>query len=180
VGTDGLLTVIKDIGAREPFSGKVELYSGEIAEDIAAYYALSEQLPSVCALGVLVDTDQSVKCAGGYLIQVLPGCPDGLVDILEYRVQEAGSVTSHLAAGESIDDLVQQIFDGMGLRILTSQEVGYVCQCSQERVERALISMPQSDREELAAKGENIQVTCQFCDKVYSFSPEEILALGNH
>ena len=124
VGREGILTVIKDIGEGEPFSGKIELYSGEIAEDIAAYYLLSEQIPTVCALGVLVDRDQTVRCAGGYLLQLLPGAPEGLIDLLEYRVADVGSVTACLDKGMDMRQVAQELLYGMDLRLMEEQPVG--------------------------------------------------------
>lgn len=169
VGQAGVLTVIKDIGAGEPFAGKVELLSGEIAEDIAAYYVVSEQIPTVCALGVLVNTDQSVRQAGGYIIQLMPGAPDGLVDVLEMRVQETPSITAQLDSGMSIRDAIFYLLDGFGLEILAEHLIGYVCKCSEEKVVRALRSLGREELGELIADRGEASVTCQFCDKAYHF-----------
>ncbi len=169
----GILTIIKDIGAGEPFAGKVELLGGEIAEDIAVYYAESEQIPTVCALGVLVDTDQSVKKAGGYIIQLMPGADDEIAEELERRVREAGSVTKMLTAGMGPRDILTKIL-GNAFVFMAEHEVAYECKCSRRRVENAIISMGKADLEELAAQQEKIQVTCQFCDAVYEFDAEEI------
>jgi len=174
----GILTVIKDIGAKEPFSGKVELYSGEIAEDIAAYYVESEQIPTVCALGVLVDTDQSVRCAGGYIIQLMPGAPEGLVDILEMRLMECGSVTSQLDRGMTILEIVQELLYGMGFEVMDQHPVEYQCKCSRSKVERALVSMGKEELLQLAQEEQETSVTCQFCDAVYTFRSEELQALA--
>ena len=127
VGREGLLTVIKDIGAGEPFSGKVQLRSGEIAEDIAGYYAESEQIPTVCALGVLVDRDQSVKAAGGYLVQLLPGASDALIDRLEQSFQTLPSLTSLLSQGLDIQQVMERALEGLGFEVLSSQPVAYEC-----------------------------------------------------
>lgn len=180
VGRDGILTVIKDIGEKEPFSGKVQLQSGEIAEDLAAYYVLSEQIPTVCALGVLVDTDQSVKCAGSYLLQLMPGAPEGLVDLLEYRVQDVGSVTANLNRGVSIRQMVEELLYGMGLEIMDEHPVAYACKCSRKKIEAALLSMGRQELDRLAAEEETTTVTCQFCDAVYPFTREELLNLGRN
>ena len=169
----GILTVIKDVGAGEPFAGKVELLGGEIAEDIAVYYAESEQIPTVCALGVLVDTDQSVKKAGGYIIQLMPGADDEIAEELERRVREAGSVTKMLSAGLSPSDILTKIL-GNAFVVMDEHQVSYECKCSRRRVETALISMGKADLEELASRQEKIEVTCQFCDAVYEFGAEEI------
>ena len=174
VGKDGLLTVIKDIGGKEPFSGKVELLSGEIAEDIAYYYYISEQIPTICALGVLVDRDQSVKQAGGYMIQLMPGAPDGLISTLEYRVAETPSVTSLMEEGKSPDDILRFMLEGTGFQELYRHEVAYECKCSREKVERAIISIGREELKRLYEEENSITVTCQFCDKIYHYSREEL------
>jgi len=174
VGREGILTVIKDIGEREPFTGRVELRSGEIAEDVAAYYVISEQIPTVCALGVLVGKDQSVTCAGGYLLQLMPGAPEGLVDLLEYRIQETGSVTGKLSHGMNIRQLVEELLDGMGLMLMEEHPVCYECKCSRRKVESALISMGREELDRLIREEEQISVTCQFCDQVYTFSRKDL------
>lgn len=174
VGTQGILTVIKDTGEGEPFSGKVELYSGEIAEDIAAYYAISEQIPTVCALGVLVDKDQSVRQAGGYIIQLMPGAPDGLADVLEARVYETPSITRQLDSGMDIEQALMYLLDGFGLKIIQRHPIEYRCHCSAHKVERALISMGRQELEKLIAEECKAAITCQFCDKEYYFGKEDL------
>ena len=177
VGKDGLLTVIKDIGGKEPFSGKVELLSGEIAEDIAYYYYISEQIPTICALGVLVDRDQSVKQAGGYMIQLMPGAPDGLISTLEYRVAETPSVTSLMEEGKSPDDILRFMLEGTGFQELYRHEVAYECKCSREKVERAIISIGREELKRLYEEENSITVTCQFCDKKYTFDKADMSRL---
>ena len=177
VGRDGVLTVIKDIGEREPFTGKIELQSGEIAEDVAAYYVISEQIPTVCALGVLVGEDQSVKCAGGYLLQLMPGAPEGLIDLLEYRIAESGSVTGNLSKGMNMRQVVEELLDGMGLELMEEHPIAYECKCSRRKVESALISLGRKELDQLIAEGKEISVTCQFCDSVYTFTPAELETL---
>lgn len=179
VGREGILTVIKDIGEGEPFSGKIELYSGEIAEDIAAYYLLSEQIPTVCALGVLVDRDQTVRCAGGYLLQLLPGAPEGLIDLLEYRVADVGSVTACLDKGMDMRQVAQVLLYGMDLRLMEEQPVGYECKCSRNKVASALVSLGRDELDRLIREEEKIDVTCQFCDKIYTFSRKDLETLRN-
>lgn len=174
VGHEGVISVIKDIGEREPFTGRIELQSGEIAEDVAAYYVLSEQIPTVCALGVLVDRDQSVKCAGGYLLQLMPGAPAGLVDLLEYRVQDVGSITASLEKGLDMRQVVEELLYGMGLELMEEHPVAYECKCSRRKVESALISMGRAELEKLIAEEEQISVTCQFCDEIYTFGRKEL------
>lgn len=179
VGREGILTVIKDIGEGEPFSGKIELYSGEIAEDIAAYYLLSEQIPTVCALGVLVDRDQTVRCAGGYLLQLLPGAPEGLIDLLEYRVADVGSVTACLDKGMDMRQVAQELLYGMNLRLMEEQPVGYECKCSRNKVASALVSLGRDELDRLIREEEKIDVTCQFCDKIYTFTRKDLETLRN-
>ena len=179
VGREGILTVIKDIGEGEPFSGKIELYSGEIAEDIAAYYLLSEQIPTVCALGVLVDRDQTVRCAGGYLLQLLPGAPEGLIDLLEYRVADVGSVTACLDKGMDMRQVAQELLYGMDLKLMEEQPVGYECKCSRSKVASALVSLGRDELDRLIREEEKIDVTCQFCDKIYTFTRKDLETLRN-
>ena len=174
VGHEGVLTVIKDIGEREPFTGKIELQSGEIAEDVAAYYVISEQIPTVCALGVLVGKDQSVSCAGGYLLQLMPGAPEGLIDLLEYRIEESGSVTGNLEKGLNMRQVIEELLYGMGLQLMEEHPIAYECKCSRKRVESALISMGEAELRRLIEEEDHISVTCQFCDQIYSFDRKEM------
>ncbi|MGM9641222.1 MAG: Hsp33 family molecular chaperone HslO [Faecousia sp.] len=174
VGTDGMLTVIRDMRMKEPYVGSVHLVSGEIAEDITAYFAQSEQTPTACALGVLVDRDQSVKVAGGYLIQLLPGAPDTVIDALEEGVRRAGTVTSMLESGLTPEKLLETVCAGMELEFLEQTEVCYRCYCTQDRVKGALISLGRQELEDIVRDGETIHVGCQFCDVDYSFTPQQI------
>ena len=174
VGTDGTLTVIKDIGLKEPYVGQVELLSGEIADDLASYLVESEQIPSACALGVLVDTDQSVMCAGGYLIQLLPGASEEVISKLEQRVVEMGAVTKALQEGLTALDLVKRVLCDFELEIVEESPVEYRCYCSKDRVTRALISMGKKDLGELIEEQGEAELTCHFCDKVYHYSKEEL------
>lgn len=176
VGCDGVLTVIRDDGEGEPFSGKVELRSGEIAEDVAAYFAESEQIPTVCALGVLVGRDQSVCCAGGFLIQLMPGAEEQVIDLLEQRIAAFGSVTGHLQTRD-IKQVMTELLQGLEPEILRCHEVAYECKCSREKVEQALLSMGRSELQRLAEEQKETRVTCQFCDTEYVSSPEQLMAL---
>ena len=177
VGTDGTLTVIRDLQMKEPYIGSTQLVSGEIGDDITAYFAQSEQTPTACALGVLVDRDMSVKVAGGYLVQLLPGAPDEVIDKLEKGIQRAGAVTKMLEAGMTPEDILGQVVGELGVLFLETQEVTYKCYCSRERVESALISLGKDELEQIAGEGESFPVECQFCDEVYRFTPEDILGL---
>ena len=179
VGTEGTLTVIKDLGLREPYTGQIPIMSGEIAEDIAAYFAISEQIPTVCGLGVLVNPDLSVAAAGGYLIQLLPCADEKVIDIIENNIKSLPSVTEMLSSGVTVEEMDLKVLDGLTPNVLDDFSAEYKCDCSKERVERALISIGRNDLKEMAAENENTEVCCHFCDKKYSFSSEELIALSN-
>lgn len=174
VGTDGMLTVIRDLQMKEPYIGSVALVTGEIADDVTAYFAQSEQTPTACALGVLINTDQSVKVAGGYLIQLLPGAPDDVIDCLEAGIQKAGAVTPMLADGLSPEDILRRVMSDFELEFLETTEVSYQCYCSRERVTKTLIAIGKKDLQEIVDEGEPITIECQFCDTVYRYTPDEI------
>lgn len=170
----GYLMVIKDIGLKEPVTGTVALVNGEIAEDLSRYFAESEQIPSACALGVLVDTDQSVKCAGGYLVQLMPGIQDADIDRLEANLAKADSMTAMLDHGMTLEEIVQTVLDGFEVEFLQSDTIGYRCACTRDKVTRALISMGREELSQMAGEQEVSEVTCQFCDKVYAFTGDEL------
>ena len=174
VGCDGTLTLIKDLGMKEPYVGSIGLLSGEIADDLTAYFAESEQIPSACALGVLVDTDQSVLCAGGYLIQLLPGADDEVITKVEQGVARVGAVTNHLKDGITALDLVREVLRDFDLEVLEESPVEYRCYCDRERVSRALISMGREELESLIAEQGGAELTCQFCDRVYQYTREDL------
>lgn len=179
VGNDGMLTVIRDLRMKEPYVGSVELVSGEIAEDITQYFAQSEQIPTACALGVLVDTDQSVRSAGGYLIQLLPGAPDETIDKIEAGIRDAGNVTAMLDAGLSPEDMLHKVLAPFELELLESTPVEYRCYCTRARVERTLLTLGREDLEGIVRSGETLHVDCQFCDKIYDFTPENVQEMLN-
>ena len=174
VGKNGTLTVIRDLQMKEPYVGSIELVSGEIADDVTAYFAQSEQTPTACALGVLVDRDQQVKVAGGYLIQLLPGATDETIDIVEKGIQRAGAVTAMLEQDMTPEDILGQVCGDLGVVFMETTEVAYKCYCTRERVTAALISLGRKELEEIAAEGKAFPVECQFCDEVYTFTPEDI------
>lgn len=174
VGTDGMLTVIRDLQMKEPYVGSVALVSGEIGDDVTAYFAQSEQTPTACALGVLVGRDQTVSVAGGYLIQLLPDAPDALIDRLEAGIRAAGAVTPMLSEGLTPEAMLRRVLDGFELEFLENTPVSYRCYCSRERVTSTLIAIGRKDLEEIVAEGKPIDLECQFCDQVYTFTPEEI------
>ena len=174
VGTDGTITVIRDLQMKEPYIGSTELVSGEIGDDVTAYFAQSEQTPTACALGVLVDRDLSVKVAGGYLVQLLPGAPDEVIDALEQGIQRAGAVTKMLDDGLTPEDILGQVMGALGVVFMETTEVSYKCYCSRDRVTKALISLGKDELTEIMNDGKPFTVDCQFCDTVYSFTPEDI------
>lgn len=174
VGQDGTLTVIKDIGLKEPYVGSIGLFSGEIADDLAMYFVESEQIPTACALGVLVGLDQSVTAAGGYLIQLLPGASEDMITRIEAGVHAMGSVSHALADGLDGEGLLRAVLKDFDLEILEKHPVEYRCYCSRDRVTRALISMGKKDLEELIRDQGKAELTCQFCDQVYHYSKEDL------
>ena len=177
VGTDGTLTVIRDLQMKEPYIGSTQLVSGEIGDDVTAYFANSEQTPTACALGVLVDRDQSVKVAGGYLLQLLPGAPEETIDALEAGIKRAGAVTAMLEQGMTPEDILGQVCGDLGVVFMETTEVSYKCYCSRERVTAALISLGREELTEIVKEGKAFPVECQFCDTVYRFTPDDIRKL---
>ncbi len=174
VGIDGTLTVIRDLQMKEPYVGSVELVTGEIGDDVTAYFAQSEQTPTACALGVLVDRDQSVKVAGGYLLQLLPGAPDETIDKLEQGIQRAGAVTAMLEQGMTPEDILGQVCGDLGILFMETTEVSYRCYCSRHRVTGALMSLGKEELTDILKEDSDFPVECQFCDTVYKFTPEDI------
>ena len=177
VGADGDLTVIRDLGLKEPYVGSVQLVGGEIAEDIAAYFAESEQVPTACALGVLIAPDQTVQAAGGYLIQLLPGADEGVVSAVEQGVARLGAVSARLDGGMNPLELLQEALGAFELEVLETAPVEYRCYCSEERVSRALISMGRDELTSLIEEQGGAELTCQFCDKVYRYSAGDLRRL---
>lgn len=177
VGSEGTLTLIRDLHMKEPYVGTVQLLGGEIAEDVASYFVESEQVPTVCALGVLLNRDQTVDVAGGYLLQLLPGAPDKLIDQLEERVVKAGTVSNLMKDGLGPEEIILNILAGMDVEILETCPISYKCYCSRERVESTLVSLGEKELREIIRDGENISVGCQFCDVEYTFTPEDMTAL---
>ena len=177
VGTDGTLTVIKDIGLKEPYVGSVDLFSGEIADDLAMYFVESEQIPTACALGVLVDRDQSVRAAGGYLIQLLPGAEEEEISRLEKNVAALPSVTRMLEESASPEQICRRALEGFEPQILERCRTEYRCACSRQRVERALISLGKGELSQMIEEEEKIEVNCHFCGKKYDFSRADLQGL---
>ncbi|MBQ4245345.1 MAG: Hsp33 family molecular chaperone HslO [Clostridia bacterium] len=178
VGTNGTLTVMKDLGLKEPYIGQVPIVSGEIAEDITNYYAVSEQTPTVCALGVLVSKENSdVLTAGGFIIQLLPTAEDDTIDRVEKCLEKIEPVTTMLLKGLTPEEICRTVLDGFDLELLDEMRPAYVCTCSKERVEKALLSTGAQELEQMA-QDETTEVRCHFCDRVYTFTAAEIRALA--
>ena len=177
VGHEGTLTVIKDLHMKEPYVGTIDLLGGEIAEDIAGYFVESEQIPTACALGVLVDRDQSVKAAGGYLIQLMPGADEDTITKVEGGVLAAGNVSAILDKDPDPEHLLKTVLSDFDIKILESDPVEYKCYCSRERGERALISLGAEELKNILAEQGSCQMTCQFCDAVYRFDGPELQQL---
>lgn len=178
VGKHGSLTVIKDLNLKEPYVGTVPLISGEIAEDLTGYFAISEQIPSACALGVLVEPDGSVSQAAGYLISLLPGADDAVIDALEAGINRVGAITEAMTRLGSADAVVREILSEFELNELEQQEIGYRCYCSRDRVTQALVSLGVQELEAMAQEQETSEVSCQFCDKLYAFSAQDLRDLA--
>ena len=176
VGTDGYLSVMKDFGAGDPYTGQIPIVSGEIAEDITAYYATSEQIPTVCALGVLVNPDKTVACAGGFIIQLLPAADEATITAVENCISRVKPVTTMLADGMTPEEICKNVLDAFDMEILDEFDVSFKCDCSRHKVERALISTGAKELEDMSNDSVT-SVKCQFCGTSYDFSPEDIRRL---
>ena len=174
VGIDGKFTVITDLGMKEPYVSSVPIYTGEIAEDLAYYYTVSEQTPSAVALGVLVDVDGSIMKSGGFIIQMMPGADEMLADLLMYRLEEIPSITTLQRDGNTIEEIIRYIFDGMDLSILSEGTPELYCDCSKERVEKAFISIGKEELERIYKDNASEELICHFCNKKYDFTHEDI------
>lgn len=174
VGRDGFLAVVKDLGLKEPYATQTPIVSGEIAEDITSYYATSEQIPTVCALGVLVDRDWSVKTAGGYLIQLIPPINESAIDFIERNIAKMQSVTELLERGATAEDIAMSALEGLEPYILDSWEAHYHCGCSREHTAEILTSLGKEELERMAAEDEETEVCCHFCGEKYYFKSAEI------
>ena len=173
VGKDGMFTVSRDIGLKEPYIGSTELVSGEIAEDLTSYLLESEQIPSACALGVLVDTDRTIKAAGGFIVQLMPGASEELIGKLEANIFMMDQLTTILDE-DGAEAVFGQVLKGLEHHIVGEVPVGYRCYCSRERVGEALRCIDRAELEEMIASGSDCEVSCQFCDKKYVFTPEDL------
>ena len=180
VGNKGTVYVIKDLGLKEPYNGFVPIVSGEIAEDITAYFAVSEQIPTVCSLGVLVNPDLSVNCAGGYLIQLLPAArgDEAIITKLEENIKRMPPITDMMSKGTDIEQIINQALSGFNVEILESTTAVYKCTCSRERFYSALQSLEKSELAAMAAEMDKAEVHCEFCNKNYVFSKQELKKLA--
>ncbi|MCH5187774.1 MAG: Hsp33 family molecular chaperone HslO [Oscillospiraceae bacterium] len=174
VGRDGMLSVIKDLNMKEPYVGQVPLVSGEIAEDLTQYFATSEQLPTAVALGVLVDRDYTVKAAGGFVIQLLPGAMEEDIERVEKAIAEIPAVTTLLSEGETPKSIVERLLAGYEIDYFEDMETKYLCDCGRERMARALISIGAKDLRQLIEEDGHAELTCHFCNSAYDFSKEEL------
>ena len=174
IGRDGMLGIIRDLGLKEPYVGQVPLVNGEVAEDLTQYYATSEQLPTAVALGVLVDVDYSIKAAGGFILQVLPGAYDEDIDNVEKTVAAISSVTEMLDNGKKPEDIVEQLLKDYEIEYFENVPAQYQCDCPRDRTDRALISIGKEELEKIISEDGKAQITCHFCDNVYEYNKEEL------
>ncbi|MBR5667442.1 MAG: Hsp33 family molecular chaperone HslO [Lachnospiraceae bacterium] len=170
----GILSVIRDLGLKDPYVGEVELQTGEIAEDLTYYFASSEQTPSVVGLGVLMNKDNTVACAGGFILQLMPDCPEEVIATIEKNIKDIPSVTDMLSSGMSPEDILNRTLDGLNPEITDTLTPKYLCNCSKERYAKGIMSLGKKDLDSLIAGGEDIEVVCRFCGKKYTFSAEEL------
>lgn len=170
----GLLTVSYDLGLKEPYSGQVEIQTGEVAEDLAYYFTVSEQLPSAVGLGVMVDTDSSVKHAGGFIVQLLPDAPEDVIELLEKKLANLEPVTTMMEKGMTPEDMLTYIFEGVDIEFTERHDVEFYCDCSKEKVKRALAAISDKDLQDIVNDGEDIEVKCYFCNTAYKFSIADI------
>jgi molecular chaperone Hsp33 len=170
----GLLTVSYDLGLKEPYSGQVEIQTGEVAEDLAYYFTVSEQLPSAVGLGVMVDTDSSVKHAGGFIVQLLPDAPEDVIELLEKKLANLEPVTTMMEQGMTPEEMLLHIFEGVDIEFTERHDVKFYCDCSKEKVKRALAAISDKDLQDIVNDDEDIEVKCYFCNTTYKFSIADI------
>lgn len=175
IGKNGYLKIIRDMGLKDPYVGQTPICTGEIGDDLAYYFTVSEQTPSAVAVGVLVDKDLSIKAAGGFIIQMMPDASEFLADILTYRLQEIPPITTMISEGKSIEDILNTLFDDMDLKIYEENtEVNFKCDCSRERVEKVLLSIGKKDLQEIYDDGKTEEIHCHFCNTKYEFTKDDI------
>jgi len=177
IGKNGMLGIIRDLGLKEPYVGQVPLVNGEVAEDLTQYYATSEQLPTAVALGVLVDVDYTIKAAGGFILQVLPGAYDEDIDNVEKTIATISSVTEMLSNGKKPEDIVEQLLSDYEIEYFDNVDTKYQCDCSRERTDRALISLGKDELTKIIEEDGKAEITCHFCDNIYKYTKEELETL---
>ncbi|SHH78084.1 molecular chaperone Hsp33 [Clostridium collagenovorans DSM 3089] len=180
IGKDGSLIVIRDMGLKEPYVGHSPIYTGEIGDDLAYYYTVSEQIPTAVGVGVLVDVDHSIKASGGLIIQMMPGAPEGLADIITFRLEENPPITKLISEGKTVEDILNLYFDDMDLKLYDTVVPQYLCDCKREKVEKALISLGKQELESIHKDGKTESIQCQFCGRKYDFTPEDLLEIINN
>lgn len=173
----GVLTVIKDMGLKEPYSGQTILQTGEIAEDLTYYFATSEQVPSSVGLGVLMEGDNTVRCAGGFIVQVMPFIEDQVLDRLEQNIRSISSVTSMLDNGHTPEEMLSQVLEGLDMEVTDTMPVQFSCNCSKERIEKAIVSIGKKEIQAMIDDGKDIEVKCHFCNTAYQYTVEELKEL---
>lgn len=174
LGNSGYLYVVKDIGLKEPFIGTTQIVSGEVAEDITNYFAVSEQTPTVCSLGVLINPNLTVNCASGFMIQLLPGCPDSVIDEIEKNISDVPPVTQMLSDKMTVDDMAKRAMGSLEIEKLDESEFTYKCNCSRQKAEAAMLAAGKNELEDMLKEGKPAVVECHFCDKRYEFNTNEI------
>jgi molecular chaperone Hsp33 len=174
IGTDGMLTVIKDIGLKEPYVGQIPIVTGEVGDDLTHYFTVSEQTPSAVGAGVLVNGDLTIKAAGGFIIQMMPGANELIADLITYRLEEMRSITELLDSGQDIEAIMKDLFADMSIKIMEYREPLFRCDCSRDKVEKALISIGKNDLNELYEEGKTEEIKCHFCNAAYEFTKEDI------
>ena len=172
VGTDGVLTVIKDFGLKEPYMGQIPIESGEIAEDLTSYFAISEQIPTAVALGVFVEPEGCVSASGGFIVQVMPDASDESIDIIETNIKNIGSITKLITMGNSPESIIEKVFGSMEVEIYEDLEIDFICDCNEEKIERVLISLGKDEINSMIEEQGQAEITCHFCNKKYFYGKE--------
>lgn len=177
IGVDGNLTVIKDLGLKEPYIGQIPIVSGEIGDDFTVYFANSEQTPTSVGLGVLVDTDGHVRASGGFIVQLMPEASDETIDLLEHNLAHLNPISNMVDSGLTVEEIIGEVLKGMNFNVFEKKEIGYVCNCSRDRIERALISLGEAELVDMINEDGKAEISCHFCNKKYHFSKQDLITL---